>query len=92
MSTTQTLTAPFTAAGIASKKRKKHAPVVIATGTTTVPAGQTVSLTLTLTPAARKALRKRHSLKATETIVARNAAGQTQTTTRTVTIRLNKKK
>ena len=66
--------------------------MVIATGTTTVPTGKTIALTLTLTPAARKALRRKHSLKATETIVARNSAGQTQTTTRSITIRLVKPK
>jgi len=91
--TTQTMTVPFGGAVAATQKHKKtkHAPIVIGRGATTVPAGKTVTLTITLTSAARKALKKHHSLKATETIVAKNSAGVTQTTTRTVTIRLQKK-
>jgi len=89
VSTTQTLTALLNGGVAASTK---HHKVVIGRGATTVPAGRTVSLTLTLTSAARKVLRRKHSLKATETIVAKNAAGQTQTTTRTVTILLKRKK
>jgi hypothetical protein len=93
--TTQTLTVPGAAAAIASHKKSKSKPkpkpIVIGKGATTVPAGQTVALKLTLTSAGRKLLGKKHSLKVTETIVAKNSAGQTQTTTRTVTIRLKRK-
>ena len=93
--TTQTLTVPGAAAAIASRKKSKSKPkpkpIVIGKGATTVPAGQTVALKLTLTSAGRKLLGKKHSLKVTETIVAKNSAGQTQTTTRTVTIRLKRK-
>ena len=88
VSTTQTLTGLL---GGAASTKHKRVPVVLGSGTTTVPSGQTVSLTVTLTPAARKALKRSHSLKVTETIVTRNGAGQTQTTTRTVTIRLQRK-
>ena len=85
--TTQTLTVPAALAAAAGAKGK-HAPVVIAKGSTRVPAGQTVSLRLSLTSAGRKLLARRRSLKVTETIVARNSANQTQTTTHTVTLRL----
>ncbi len=88
--TTQTLTVPGAAA--ARKKKSKPKPIVIGKGATTVPAGKTVSITLTLTSAGRKLLSKKHALKVTETIVTKNSAGQTQTTTRTVTIRLEPKK
>ena len=91
--TTQTLTVPGAGAAAASRKKSKSKPkpIVIGKGSTTVPAGQTVALKLTLTSAGRKLLGKKHSLKVTETIVAKNSAGQTQTTTRTVTIRLKRK-
>jgi len=91
--TTQTLTVPGAAAATASRKKSKSKPkpIVVGKGSTTVPAGQTVALKLTLTSAGRKLLGKKHSLKVTETIVAKNSAGQTQTTTRTVTIRLKRK-
>ncbi len=91
--TTQTLTVPGAVAAAASHKKSKSKPkpIVIGKGATTVPAGKTVSITLTLTSAGRKLLSKKHSLKATETIVAKNSAGQTQTTIRTVTIRLKPK-
>jgi hypothetical protein len=93
--TTQTLTVPGATAAAASRKKKPKAkpkPIVVGKGSTTVPAGQTVALKLTLTSAGRKLLAKKHSLKVTETIVAKNSAGETQTTTRTVTIRLKRKK
>jgi len=92
--TTQTLTVPGAAAAIASHKKSKSKPkpIVVGKGSTTVPAGKTVAIELTLTSAGRKLLAKKHSLKVTETIVAKNSAGQTQTTTRTVTIRLKHKK
>jgi len=90
--TTQTLTVPGAAAASAARKKSKPKPIVIGKGATTVPAGKTVSITLTLTSAGRKLLGKKHSLKATETIVASNSAGQTQTTSRTVTIRLEPKR
>jgi hypothetical protein len=91
--TTQTFTVPGATAAIASHKKPKSKPkpIVVGKGSTTVPAGQTVALKLTLTSAGRKLLGKKHSLKVTETIVAKNSAGQTQTTTRTVTIRLKRK-
>jgi hypothetical protein len=93
--TTQTLTVPGATAAAASHKKKsksKPKPIVVGKGSTTIPAGQTVAIKLTLTSAGRKLLAKKHSLKVTETIVAKNSAGETQTTTRTVTIRLKRKK
>ena len=92
VSATQTLTGLLGGAASAAKHAKqKPKPTVLGTGSTTVPAGRTVPLTIKLSGAARRYLTKHHSLKATETIVARNSAGQTQTTTRTVTIRLTRK-
>ena len=82
--TTQTLTVPFAE----TASHKKHAPVVIGKGATTVPAGKTAALKLTLTSEGRKLLRGKHSLKVTETIVAKNSAGVSQSTTRTVTVKL----
>jgi hypothetical protein len=90
--TTQTLTVPGAVAAIASHKKSKPKPVVIGKGASIVPVGKTVSLKITLTSAGRKLLRRKHSLKVTETIVAKNSAGQTQTTTHTLTIRLKHKK
>ena len=82
--TTQTLTVPFAE----TASHKKHAPVVVGKGATTVPAGKTAALKLTLTSEGRKLLRGKHSLKVTETIVAKNSAGVSQSTTRTVTVKL----
>jgi hypothetical protein len=90
VSTIQTLTGLLGGAARAAGKhgKKNGRPVVLGRGTTTIPSGQSAPLTVRLTAAARDVLKRRHSLTATETIVGRNGAGQTQTTTRTVTIRL----
>jgi hypothetical protein len=92
VTTTQTLTGLLGGAARAAKPKRKHAPKVLGSGTTTVPAGKTAPLTVTLTSAARQALKRHHSLTATEKIVARNSAGQMQVTTRTVTIHLQQKR
>lgn len=84
--TTQTLTAPAAArASRAGSKTKK--PVVLGKGKTTVPAGKTVGIKLSLNGKGRAALKKKGSLKATLTVVAANPQGETQTTTRSVTIK-----
>ncbi len=88
--TTQTLTAPAAARpSIArpSEVDRRKQPGVLGQGATKVPAGKTVGLKLRLSGAARAKLRKKHTLKATLTIVARNAGGQSQTTTETVKIK-----
>jgi hypothetical protein len=86
--TTQTLTAPAAAraAGAAPSKAAKK-PVVWGRGKTKVPAGKSAGLKLTLNGVARGQLRKQGSLKATLTIVAANPQGETQTSTRGVTIK-----
>jgi hypothetical protein len=83
--TTQTLTAP--AAARASRAGKAKKPVVLGKGKTTVPAGKTVGIKLNLNGKARARLKKKGSLKATLTVVAANPQGETQTTTRSVTIK-----
>ncbi|MGV1048344.1 MAG: hypothetical protein ACOYD4_07460 [Solirubrobacterales bacterium] len=80
--TTQTLVAPAAARASAAKK-----PVVYGSGKTTVAAGKTVPLKLKLNGKARAKLKKNHKLRATLTVVAANAQGETQTTTRSVTIK-----
>jgi hypothetical protein len=60
---------------------------VLGKGKTTVPAGKTVGVKLSLNSKARAQLKKKGSLKATLTVVAANPQGETQTTTRSVTIK-----
>ncbi len=84
--TTQTLTAPADAR-VSQAGSSKAKPVVLGKGKTTVPAGKTVGVKLNLNSKARAKLRKQHKLKGTLTIVAANPQGETQTTTKTVTIK-----
>jgi hypothetical protein len=84
--TTQTLTAPA-AARVSRAGAKAKKPVVLGKGKTTVPAGKTVGVKLNLNGRARAQLKKKGSLKATLTVVAVNPQGETQTTTRGVTIK-----
>jgi hypothetical protein len=85
--TTQTLTAPAAARVSAAGSSKAKKPVVLGKGKTTVPAGKTVGVKLSLNSKARAQLKKKGSLKATLTVVAANPQGETQTTTRSVTIK-----
>ncbi len=85
--TTQTL--PAAAASRAGKAKK---PVVLGVGKTTVPSGKSAALKLTLNSKARAVLAKGHKLKATLTIVATNAQGESGTVTRSVTVGPAKKK
>jgi len=84
--TTQTLIAPA-AARVSRAGSKAKKPVVLGKGKTTVPAGKTVGVKLNLNSKARAQLKKKGSLKATLTVVAANPQGETQTTTRSVTIK-----
>jgi hypothetical protein len=88
-STRQTLTLPA-AAGSAVGKAK--APLVLGSGKTTVPMGKSATLKLVLNPKGRARLVKGRSLKATLTIVATNPQGESQTLTRTVTVKPAKRK
>lgn len=93
-STTQTLTGTLPASyaeAARKKKRKKPKPGAVATGQTTVPAGQTVPVTVRLTARALKALRKKGTLKVRATIEARGVDGQTATVTPNVNLKAAKK-
>jgi hypothetical protein len=83
--TTQTLTLRTGAARASAGKAKP--PVVLGKGKTTVPSGKSAPLKLTLNSKARAKLAQGHSLKATLTVVATNAQGESQTVTRAVTVK-----
>lgn len=85
--TTQTLTLPTGAARASAAGGKAKAPVVLGKGKTTVPAGKSAPIRLTLNSKARAKLAKGHPLKATLTIVATNAQGESQTVTKSVTVK-----
>lgn len=85
--TTQTLTLPTGAARASAAGGKPKKPVVLGKGKTTVPAGKSAPLKLTLNSKARAKLAKGHPLKATLTIVATNAQGESQTVTKSVTVK-----
>ncbi len=99
--TTQTLTLPGGAARPAAAldgpfatpaaAARVSAPVVLGKGKTTVPSGKSAPLKLTLNSKARAKLAKAHKLVATLTVVATNAQGESQTLTRTVTLKQAKK-
>jgi hypothetical protein len=82
--TTETLTLPTAGAARAGKATK---PTVLGSAKTTVPSGKTVPLKLALNPKGRAALARLHTLKATLTIVATNAQGESQTVTKSVTVK-----
>jgi hypothetical protein len=90
--TTQTLTLPTGAARASAAGGKAKKRVVLGKGKTTVPSGKSAPLKLTLNSKARAKLAKGHSLKATLTIVATNAQGESQTVTREVTVKPAKPK
>ena len=88
--TTQTLTLPGGAARPGDARAaagKAKAAVVLGKGKTTVPSGKSAPLKLTLNSKARAKLAKGHNLKATLTIVATNAQGESQTVTKSVTVK-----
>jgi predicted phage tail protein len=58
----------------------------IARGSTTVAGGRSRAISLRLRWAARRTLARRHRMKATATISARDAAGNSKTTTKTITL------
>jgi hypothetical protein len=84
--TTQTLTEQAADAARAGTSRAKK-PAVLGSGRTKVPPGKSHPIKLHLTGAAKAKLRKQHELKATLTVVAHNAQGETQTITQNVTIK-----
>lgn len=88
--TTQTLTAPA-GARAAALSRKAKKPALYGRARTTVAAGKTRPLKLKLNGRGRSLLARKHKLKATLTVIAGNAQGETQTLTRRVTIKPRKK-
>jgi len=83
--TLRTLSAVIAAAGSAAKT--KAAILTLATGSFSVAGGKAETVTLHLTPKARKLLVGSHVLHARATIVAHDASGATHTTQTTVTLR-----
>ena len=65
---------------------------MIGRGKTTVPAGQTVAVTVRLNAKGRELLRLRGKLYVALTVVAANAQGETQTVVRALVIKPAKKK
>jgi len=90
--TVQTLTLPTGAARASAAGGKAAKPLVLGKGKTTVPSGKSAPLKLTLNSKARARLAKGHPLKATLTIVATNAQGESQTVTKSVTVKPPKPK
>jgi hypothetical protein len=98
--TTQTLTLAAARPGSATRRGaasasaagKPKAFVVLGKGKTTVPSGKSAPLKLTLNSKARAKLASGHSLKATLTVVATNAQGESQTVTKSVTVKPPKPK
>jgi hypothetical protein len=88
--TTQTLTLPT--AGAARAGGKAKVPLVLGRGKTTVPAGKSAPLKLGLNAKGRAKLARRGKMKATLTIVATNPQGEAQILTRSVTLKLAKRK
>lgn len=87
--TLRTLTAVSARASAAKAKKKI---LTLAAGSFSVAGGASKTLTLHLSSAARKLLAKSHSLAARATVLARNPEGQSQTTLKTLTLRLAKHK
>jgi hypothetical protein len=84
--TTQTLLAPAGARAAAARaKRPKR--IVYGSAKTSIPSGKSVALKVKLNGKGRAALKRKGRLKATLRVVASNAQGETQTVTRTVTIK-----
>jgi hypothetical protein len=82
-----------TAKAVAATAHLSKAQILtLASGSFTLTAGQSKSITLHLSSKARALLAKAHSILAKATIVARNKAGQSTTSTLTLTLKPAKKK
>jgi len=66
--------------------------LVLASGSFSIPAGKSKTLSLRLTAKARALLARVHTLKTRVTILARDSSGATRPTLVTVTLKLAKKK
>jgi hypothetical protein len=76
---------------VAKKKKKKAKIIDVGTGTISALPGQTKTVDVRISPAAKKAIRK-HKLKTIATAIARDTSGASKTTTGRVTIKKKKKK
>jgi PKD repeat protein len=83
---TVTLTT-LTAVSASASSAKRKAILTLASGSFSVAAGKTTTVTLHLSSRARSLLARLHVLRLAATIVARDSAGTTHTTKRTVTLR-----
>jgi hypothetical protein len=91
--TRQRLTATPRALGAAaSAKKKKARRKTIGTGKTTVKAGKTSSIRISLSRTARSRLAHGHKVKGTLTVVATGTTGAHTTVTRAVTLKPKKRK
>jgi hypothetical protein len=92
--TRQRLTATPRALGAAAsaKKKKKARRKTIGTGKTTVKAGKTSSIRISLSRTARSRLARGHKVKCTLTVVATGTTGAHTTVTRAVTLKPKKRK
>jgi flagellar biosynthesis GTPase FlhF len=88
--TLKTLTA--VSARLASAAKKKKSILTLATGSFSITGGQTKSITLHLSSAARTLLSRSHVLQARATVVAHDPSGGSNTAVQTVTLRLAKAK
>jgi hypothetical protein len=77
---------------VAAAKKRKPKPVTVATGQATAAAGATQRLTVKLSAKARKALKRKASIKATATVTARGTNGATTQVRKPITLRRGKAK
>jgi hypothetical protein len=89
--TRQKLTATPKALGATAAKKKKAKRKTIGSGKTTVKAGKTAKIRVSLSRAARRRLARGHKVKCTLTVVATGTTGAKTTVTRSVTLKPKKK-
>jgi hypothetical protein len=80
----------LTVGGAGSSAKRAKPPLVIGRGKTTIPAGTTQKLKLSLNRKGKRLLRKRRKLTAQLTIVAKGPTGLTSTVTKTVKLKLKR--
>jgi hypothetical protein len=90
--TLKTLTAVSARLASEAKKKKKKSILTLATGSFSITGGQSKSITLHLSSAARALLSRSHVLQARATVVAHDPSGGSNTAVQTVTLRLAKAK
>ena len=88
--TLRTVSAVAASSRKAHKRKTKKKILTLASGSFTVPGGQTKLVTLHLSSKARALLARSHALRALATLVAHDSAGVTRTVKTTVSLRLQK--